>query len=58
MNEQMTTDNWIVKAYQHIDGKDTFVEFASGLSHRHAKVEFARLRNTNQYSKITMKEII
>jgi len=33
------------------------VEFASGLSHRHAKEYFARLRNTNQYSQITMKEV-
>jgi len=57
LKKTMSTDNWIVKAYHHIDGKATMVEFASGLGHRHAKEYFARLRDTNQYSQITMKEI-
>jgi len=57
LKKTMSTDNWIVKAYKHVGGKATMVEFASGLSHRHAKQYFARLRDTNQFSQITMKEI-
>lgn len=37
LKKTMSTDNWIVKAYKHVGGKATMVEFASGLSHRHAK---------------------
>ena len=54
----MASDNWSVKAYQHIDGKATMVEWATGMSHRHAKEVFARLRDTDQYSQITMKEAV
>lgn len=57
LKKSMSTDRWTIKAYQHIDGKARMVEFASGLGHRHAKEYFARLRNTNQYSQITMKEV-
>ena len=58
LKKTMSSDNWTVKAYQHIDGKATMVEWATGMSHRHAKEVFARLRNTDQYSQITMKEAV
>ena len=57
VKKSMSTDNWTIQAYQHIDGRSAMVEWTTGLSHRHAKEYFARLRNTNQYSQITMKEV-
>ena len=58
LKKTMASDNWSVKAYQHIDGKRSLIEWTTGMSHRHAKEYFARLRDTDQYSEIYMKEAV
>lgn len=50
-------NNWTIKAYQMVDGKNTLVEWASGFSHKHAKAYFKCLRDTNEFSMLEMKKV-
>jgi hypothetical protein len=49
--------NYEVKAFIFTDGEYKLMEFASGLSHRHARETFQRWSANNNYAAINMKAI-
>ena len=47
-------DNYSVKAYKFIDGKEELQVWAAGFSHKHAKNYFECLYKSDEYSSIRM----
>lgn len=51
---KITMDNYSVKAYKFIDGKEELQVWAAGFSHKHAKNYFECLYKSDEYSSIRM----
>lgn len=47
-------ENYEVKSYKLIDGKEQLQEWGSGFSYNHAKSYFQSLYDSNEYSTVRM----
>lgn len=50
-------DNYTIKAYKFVNGKEDLQSWASGFSYKHAKYYFQSLYDSNEYSKVHMYKV-